>query len=100
MEKKMKFEEAFDKVWEKTPHQFRPQGDYNSLIAFIWSMLVLAKEDGKIMLDDFAYIDNTMQDVVSIPLSEEKKSNPVKQGKKGTSSETTEKEDVKDDRTE
>ena len=90
----------YDKVWEKTPHKFRPQGDYNSLIAFIWSMLVLSKEDGKIMLDDFAYIDNTMQDVVSIPLSEEKKSSPAKQGKKGTSSENTEKEDVKDDRTE
>ena len=66
----MTFEKAFDLAYDKAPHASVPKGDnnYAKLLAFMWSILAEAKDkDGKIVLDDMAFIDEN-QNIVSIPL--------------------------------
>ena len=94
----MKFEEAFDKVWDSMDANSRPTGNsmYPKLLAFMWSMLAAsADKDGKIVLDDFAFISNN-QEIVSIPIkdAEEKKSTKAK---KSSKKDTSEEEKIKNE---
>jgi len=69
----MKFEEAFDLAYDKTPREYYPCIPGNGvelarMVALVWSIIAEAvDEDGKIMLDNTAYIDDNMN-IVSIPM--------------------------------
>lgn len=96
----MKFEEAFDKMWDKLPKNTKAQGDknYPKLLTMMWTMFaIVQKECPEKRLDDIAFITDN-QDVGSIPLyEEEKKSNTQAQkSKKDTSSKDSNKIDEED----
>jgi hypothetical protein len=61
----MKFEEAFDIVFEENRQSDLKEGktfvvspSTAKILTFLWNMLAVASQDGKILLDDFAYLDN------------------------------------------
>ncbi len=70
----MKFNDAWDQVWDKIPEEFLPKANDKMviliprLLAMMWNIMTeTITKDGKIMLDDIAYIDNNLQ-VNSVPL--------------------------------
>jgi hypothetical protein len=70
----MKFNDAWDKAWDRTPEEARPKVNDKidilipKLFAMMWNIMAeTIIKDGKILLDDTVYIDNNKQ-VVSVPL--------------------------------
>ncbi len=76
----MKFEQAFDKIFEIEKERMKKEGIPNysvspktaKAIAFLWSMLAVTGTK----IDDIAYIDAN-NNIVSMPIPETKESKPA-----------------------
>lgn len=90
----MKFEEAFDKAYQKTPPECRPKGNENfpKLLALMWSIL----KESQNVLDDTVYIANN--NIVSILDTKEKKGQTPKTSKKASKKAATTKKDKESDK--
>ena len=80
-----KFEEMFDIVFEENRQRDLREGQTfvvspstAKILTFMWNMLAAASQDGKIMLDDFAYLDSNYN-IISKPIKEGKKSDQPKE---------------------
>jgi len=84
----MKFEEAFDLVFDDMRQRSEVKGEKFSvnpptakILAFFWNMLAVSIKDDQIRLDDLAYLSD-YHDIISIPLKKDKKAPKDKKDKK------------------